>query len=39
VALLVMDCATKEDQDWIECLTYMGLLMQIGLEIQIAKDL
>jgi hypothetical protein len=34
-----MDCATKEDQDWTECWTYMGLLMQTGLEIWITEDL
>jgi hypothetical protein len=33
--LLLMDCATKEDQDWTECWTYMDLLMHIGLEIWI----
>ena len=27
VALPVMDCATKEDQDWTEWWTYMALLM------------
>jgi hypothetical protein len=39
VALPVMDCDTKEDQDWTECWTYMVLLMQNGLEIWIAEDL
>jgi hypothetical protein len=39
VALLDMDCATKEDHHWKKCWTYMGLLMQTGLEIWIAKDL
>jgi hypothetical protein len=39
VALPVMDCATKEDLDWTECWTYMGLLMQTGLEIWITEDL
>jgi hypothetical protein len=34
-----MDCATKEDEDWKECWTYMGFLMQTGLEIWIAKDI
>jgi hypothetical protein len=33
VALPVIDCATKEDHDWIELWTYMALLMQTGLEI------
>jgi hypothetical protein len=36
VALPVMDCATKEDQDRIEWWTYMALLMQTRLEIWIA---
>ena len=31
LALLVMDCATKEDQYWTECWAYMGGLMQIGI--------
>jgi phosphoribosyl-AMP cyclohydrolase len=39
VALLAMDCATKEDQDWTECWTYMALWMQTGLEIWIIGDL
>jgi hypothetical protein len=39
VALLVMDCATKEDQVWTECWTYMDLWMQTGLEIWIVEDL
>jgi phosphoribosyl-AMP cyclohydrolase len=34
-----MDCATKEDQDWTECWTYMALWMQTGLEIWIVGDL
>ena len=36
VALLAMDYATKEDQDWTECWTYMDLWMQNGMEIWIA---
>jgi hypothetical protein len=39
VAPPVMDCATKEDQDWTKWWTYMDLLMQTGLEIWIAEDL
>jgi hypothetical protein len=39
VALLVMDCDTKEYQYWTECWAYMGLLMQTGLDIWIAKYL
>jgi hypothetical protein len=39
VALPIMDCATKEDQDWLEWWTYMALLMQTWLEIWIPKDL
>jgi hypothetical protein len=40
VALPIMDCATKEDQDWTEWWTYMALLMQTrDLEIWIAEDL
>ena len=39
MTLLVMDCATKEDQDWTEWWTYMALLMQTGLEIWIIEDL
>jgi hypothetical protein len=35
VALLAMDCATKEDWDWTKCWIYMDLYMQIGLEIWI----
>jgi hypothetical protein len=27
MALLAMDFATKKDQDWTKCWTYMGLLM------------
>jgi pyruvate carboxylase len=34
-----MDCATKEDQDWTECCTYMALWMKTGLEIWIIGDL
>jgi hypothetical protein len=39
MALLAMDCATKEDQDWTECWIYMDLWMQTGLEIWIVGDL
>jgi hypothetical protein len=39
VALLAMDYATKEDQDWTECWTYMALWMQTGMEIWIVGDL
>jgi hypothetical protein len=39
VALPIMDCATKEDQDWKEWWTYMALLMQTGMEIWIVEDL
>jgi hypothetical protein len=39
VALLVMDCATKEDKDWTKCWTYMGLLLNTSLKIWITKDL
>jgi hypothetical protein len=39
VALLAMDCATKEDQDWTEWLIYMALWMQNGMEIWIVGDL
>ena len=39
MALLAMDCATKEDQDWTEWLIYMSLWMQTGLEIWIIEDL
>jgi hypothetical protein len=38
VALLAMDCATKEDLDWKEWLIYMALWMQTGLEIWIVGD-
>ena len=33
VALVIMACATREDQDWKECWTFMVLLMQTRLEI------
>jgi hypothetical protein len=33
MALLAMDCATKEDHDWTECWIYMALWMHTGLEI------
>jgi hypothetical protein len=39
MALPIMDCATKEDQDWTEWWTYMDLLMQTGLEIWIVEYL
>ena len=39
MALLVMDCSTKEDHDWRKHWTYMALLMQTGMEIWIAEDL
>ena len=39
MALPVMDCATKEDQDCTEWWTYMALLMQTGLDIWIGEDL
>jgi hypothetical protein len=39
VAPPVMDCATKEDQDWTKWWTYMDLLMHTGLEIWITEDL
>ena len=39
MALLAMDCATKEDQYWTEWLIYMALWMQTGLEIWIVGDL
>jgi hypothetical protein len=35
VALLSMDCDTKEDWDWKECSIYMAIWMQTGLEIWI----
>ena len=31
--------ATREDQDWKECWTFMVLLMQTGLEIWTKEDL
>jgi hypothetical protein len=39
VALLAMDCATKEDWDWIEWSIYMALWMQTRREIWIIGDL
>jgi hypothetical protein len=39
MALLAMDCATKEDRDWTEWSIYMALWMQTGLEIWIVGDL
>jgi hypothetical protein len=34
-----MDCATKEEQVWIECWAYMALWMQTGLEIWIVDKI
>jgi hypothetical protein len=39
VALLAMDCATKEEQYWTECWTYMTLWMHTRMEIWIVGDL
>jgi hypothetical protein len=39
LALLAMDCAMKEDQDWTEWWIYMALWMQTRLEIWIVGDL
>ena len=39
VALVIMACATREDQDWKECWTFMVLLMQTGMEIWTKEDL
>ena len=39
VALVIMACATKEDQDWKECWTFMVFLMQTSLEIWTKEDL
>ena len=39
VALVIMACATREDQDWKECWTFVVLLMQTGLEIWTKEDL
>ena len=39
MALVIMVCATKEDQDWIEYWIFMALLMQTRLEIWIKEDL
>ena len=38
-ALVIMACATREDQDWKECWTFMVLLMRTGLEIWTKEDL
>jgi hypothetical protein len=38
VALVAMDCATKEDHDWKTCWRYMDLWMQTGKEIWIVGD-
>jgi hypothetical protein len=38
VALLAMDCATKEDRYWTEWSIYMALWMQTELEIWIVGD-
>jgi hypothetical protein len=35
VALLAMDCATKEDRNWTECWIHMALWMQTRIEIWI----
>ena len=39
MALVIMVCATKEDQDWTEGWIFVALLMQTGLEIWIREDL
>ena len=39
MALVIMACATREDQDWKECWTFVVLLMQTGLEIWTKEDL
>ena len=39
MALLAMDCATKQDWDWKEWWIYMALLMQTRMEIWIVGDL
>ena len=39
MALVIMVCATKEDQDWIECWIFVALLMQTGLEIWIREGI
>ena len=39
MALVIMACATKEDQDEKECWTFVVLLMQTGLEIWTKDDL
>ena len=39
MALVIMVCATKEDQDWTKCWIFMPLLMQTRLEIWIKEDL
>ena len=37
--LVIMVCATKEDQDWTEFWTSVALLMQTRMEISIKEDL
>ena len=37
MALVIMVCATKEDQDWTEFWIFVALLMWTGLEIWIGK--
>jgi hypothetical protein len=39
MALLAMDCATKEYRDWKECWIYMALWMQTQMEIWIVGEL
>ena len=39
MALVIMVCATKEDQDWIEFWIFVALLMQTELEIWTREDL
>ena len=39
MALLAMDCAMKEDQDWTEWSIYMAFWMQTGMEIWVIGDL
>jgi len=39
MALVIMVCVTKEDQDWIEFWTSVDLLMQTELEILIQEYL
>ena len=39
MAIIVMDCATKEDQDWTEWWIYMALWMKTRLDISIVGDI